>query len=478
MLKEAKDDLYHQLCQANPPIKNISVSVWSMLFQLPLPEGALSQALESPTDRQWQYNLWHWALSTSHKEALAQLQQDERALPLLTAINTYGENALRYAIHFKHEHKLIAWMLTHESVRDGINDQGMQIKAPLFLAVLRRDTKLATLLLASGANVNAVVRKDWMTLLHVAAQLGNLRMVESLLDHGANVHGLADITSQDYWYETFPLDDESDPQRRGTPLHLAARHGYTEVVELLLARGAAIDFGDCYGTTSLHIAILANHLPVVGLLMTRGANLGLFVGCENFSGIADFNDEDTSVATPMLLAAYEGHLEIVEKLLNAGRDVHEIDENENLALHVAAKRGHSQVVEFLLDRGAAINLGDTSGFSALHMAVLYRKLDVVDLLIKRGADVDLINTHGKTPLNLSLTRGHQAITQALLDAGANPHKTCVDNGQTPIHMIAWKIPELLHCANNWVPRLFKPSDQGVAYRHDSNAPFKRLTASS
>ena len=60
------------------------------------------------------------------------------------------------------------------------------------------------------------------------------------------------------------------------PLHEAANHGYVEIVEYLLDKGATInDRGgdDCDGITPLHDAAANGKVDVVRLLVTRGANV-------------------------------------------------------------------------------------------------------------------------------------------------------------------------------------------------------------
>jgi len=47
-----------------------------------------------------------------------------------------------------------------------------------------------------------------------------------------------------------------------TPLNLAARHGYTDVVRVLLAAGARVDHADCDGWTALRAAAWGGHTQV------------------------------------------------------------------------------------------------------------------------------------------------------------------------------------------------------------------------
>lgn len=47
-----------------------------------------------------------------------------------------------------------------------------------------------------------------------------------------------------------------------TPLNLAARHGYANVVQVLLANGARADHADCDGWTALRAAAWGGHTKV------------------------------------------------------------------------------------------------------------------------------------------------------------------------------------------------------------------------
>ena len=56
------------------------------------------------------------------------------------------------------------------------------------------------------------------------------------------------------------------------PLHWAARNGYKDVAELLLAKGADVNAKTNKGTTPLSIAIQNHHDDVAALLRVHGAN--------------------------------------------------------------------------------------------------------------------------------------------------------------------------------------------------------------
>lgn len=121
------------------------------------------------------------------------------------------------------------------------------------------------------------------------------------------------------------------------------------------------------------------------------------------------------------------------------------------ALHAAAYWGQHEVADLLLAAGAdtIVNERTRDGFlqiTPLGSAVATTPgipqpsddeavvLGLVRLLIDRGADVTARRKDGMTPLHGAAWRGHVAVAQALLDAGADPAAAATSGphaGQTP-----------------------------------------------
>ena len=59
-------------------------------------------------------------------------------------------------------------------------------------------------------------------------------------------------------------------QRGVTPLHLACRHGHTQVVRLLVDHGGDVNLPSRGGVCSLHLAARCGHSHVVELLLDKG----------------------------------------------------------------------------------------------------------------------------------------------------------------------------------------------------------------
>src|SRR6266545_2137827 len=95
--------------------------------------------------------------------------------------------------------------------------------------------------------------------------------------------------------------------------------------------------------------------------------------------------QDLSPNAQLLVAARQGHTEVVELLLAAGESPRAAYRNDLTALMWAAAYGHAGTVKLLLGRGADANARDNRGKTALAMAVEGRHEETAQLLRKAGA---------------------------------------------------------------------------------------------
>ncbi|XP_032676835.1 ankyrin repeat domain-containing protein 50 isoform X3 [Odontomachus brunneus] len=239
------------------------------------------------------------------------------------------------------------------------------------------------------------------TVLHTLAADGNA----SLLELALSIYPQAKLETSD---------------RHGqTPLNLAARHGYADVVRVLLIAGARADHADCDGWTALRAAAWGGHTQVVTILLERGA-------------VVDHEDKDGM--TPLLVAAFEGHRDVCELLLEYEADVDHCDVTGRTPLWAAASMGHGSVVALLLFWGCYIDSIDNEGRTVLSVAAAQGDTDVVKQLLDRGLDEQHRDNSGWTPLHYAAFEGHIDVCEALLDAGAKIDET--DNDGKSALMLA------------------------------------------
>lgn len=152
---------------------------------------------------------------------------------------------------------------------------------------------------------------------------------------------------------------------------------------------------------NLFTAIRSGNSNLVRVLVDRGADVCLR-GPDGFS--------------PLMIAAGLGQSQIVELLLTAGADVHTLDPRMGAtALHKAAQSGNPDVAALLLAHGAFIDLQSPSiGHTALMDAVLHKHAAVVCLLLDRGARTNPRGHSGQNALELACENGLDAIADLIV----------------------------------------------------------------
>ena len=136
----------------------------------------------------------------------------------------------------------------------------------------------------------------------------------------------------------------------------------------------------------------------------------------------DGDSEPGNKGAPLLLiAARQGHVGLIDALLESGADVDQAKANGSTPLFIAAENGHLAVVTKLVAAGADVNKAmTTSGCTPLFIAAQNGHLTVVTKLIAAGALVDkAMTTDGTTPLDIAAQKGHTAIVSKLLQHGAD-----------------------------------------------------------
>jgi len=221
------------------------------------------------------------------------------------------------------------------------------------------------------------------TLLHIAAGRGNLALVQTLVERGA------DLELKNTW-------------GGWTPLHSAAGAGHTAVVVYLLGRGAKVEVPGSHSQGILYTAAMQGHAEVVRLLLAAGADVNATTQWGYF---------------PLAAAVQAGRLEVVKILLDAGADVNRTFNLSGTVLDEALGRGRDEVALLLIERGArVVDTGDKDS-PPLHEAAVGNSVKMIHALLKAGVPVNLLNERGDTALDWALSNGRTDAVKALREAG-------------------------------------------------------------
>ncbi|XP_017294715.1 kinase D-interacting substrate of 220 kDa B isoform X2 [Kryptolebias marmoratus] len=141
--------------------------------------------------------------------------------------------------------------------------------------------------------------------------------------------------------------------------------------------------------------------------------------------------------TPLMLAAEQGSMEIVQELIRRGANVNLDDVDCWSALISAAKEGHVEVVKELLENSAYIEHRDMGGWTALMWASYKGREEVTKLLLEEGGNPNTTGQYSVYPIIWAAGRGHSEIVKLLLHYGAKVN--CSDKyGTTPLIWAARK----------------------------------------
>ncbi|WPB79255.1 ankyrin repeat domain-containing protein [Archangium violaceum] len=196
----------------------------------------------------------------------------------------------------------------------------------------------------------------------------------------------------------------------------AAGEGHVPAVRQLLAAGVKANVrSDGWQNHTALIAASANgHLEMVQLLLENGPGIEI---------------RDSNGNTALSYAVGKGHTAIVDALLKAGASVRSPAEPGRTPLHEAVDPDSA---ELLLAAGAELDARDKSSSTPLLSALGRKKPEVVKVFLRHKADVRLADRDGTTALHAA-ARFSTELSSLLLEAGA-PFDTSDSRGQTPLSL--------------------------------------------
>ena len=137
----------------------------------------------------------------------------------------------------------------------------------------------------------------------------------------------------------------------------------------------------------------------------------------------EFWPPDDEERQKIISASRDNDLLALEQLLQRPQNPNEADNDGKTPLFHAAEQGHVQLMEVLLEAGAKTDEHDFARRQTpMFPAAQNGHLDVVRFLAKNGAVKDQADNHGRTPLWFAARHGHFDIVQFLVEVGADKNQ--------------------------------------------------------
>uniref|UniRef100_A0A8C0AMW9 Ankyrin repeat and death domain containing 1B n=1 Tax=Buteo japonicus TaxID=224669 RepID=A0A8C0AMW9_9AVES len=306
-----------------------------------------------PDEREFQY-----AAKMNNLETMEKLFKKNVNI---NAVDTLKRTAFHFAVARSHM-SVVDFLLHHKARVDMADQHGLTV---IHLAAWTGNLDIMRKLVKAGADQKAK-NEEGMNVLHFAAQNNSVKIL-------------------DYFIQDLHLNDLNKPDGKGKkPFLLASEKGHVDMINNLITLKMFTSEKDKEGNTALHLAAKNGHSEVVEILLKQweeinDLNQGRILRRTFFLFEWTSNNQKNS---PLHLAVINSHLPVVKSLLDANHDINSLNHRQETPLHLAADLGNVELVEVLLKAGCDLKTVDKHGKTALAVASRSNHALIVDMIIK------------------------------------------------------------------------------------------------
>ncbi|XP_023318028.1 uncharacterized protein LOC106651321 [Trichogramma pretiosum] len=274
-----------------------------------------------------------------------------------------------------------------------VNDLNTDAQEPtlLYSAVQRQNDKIVEMLLDKGAQIGIKNHYSGLTPMHLAAQKAQYKSLWTMLNHEVDVN-ITDNTGKTVLQ--IVCNDAVFDESLTNKVQI-------NVIKKLLEKGALVNITDDSGNTALH-SLLSNSSrgyndePVLELVKTffqKGLKWKVDKHGQNFAHIAAGNN----------------HFKTLNYLLDFVEDVNEVDAKSKTILHKLLEgldnlskfvpKEAEHVIVRLISMGASFDIKSSSGDAAIHQAIKLKNIDLILEVLQGAGNFNVQDQFGNTVIH-------------------------------------------------------------------------------
>ncbi|KAH9497303.1 Ankyrin repeat domain-containing protein 50 [Dermatophagoides farinae] len=387
-------------------------------------------------DPQWGYSSLILALMQHSFDMCELLLENDADVELL---DRYSMPPILHAILVNCSPEIIKLLLYWGSHTDFIDETGRSL---LHFAANEPKTWGQTISLLLTVGCDEMHRdNNGQTALHMAAANGSLETVEVLVEFGGDklIHtqdksgklAIHEAVAKNNFEVCEPLITPKSinfaAHSGNSPLRIAILSYYLDLAQLLILKGADVNYKDADGRSIIYCVVAFTHSTLeqkgppffnLAALYKNGPEEYLETAVKTIEFLArfgiDLEIKDLEGRTALHVAAWQGTYAIVDCLIKLGTNIDAIDAEGRTPLHMCAWNGHIEVLRLLIESGAMVNpISSTQGASPLLVAAQQGHYETCAYLLQAGSDISHRDFYGRNAKDVALNCGHKEIVQLI-----------------------------------------------------------------